>query len=76
MIESLRSVHHLPIGASKRKPRGYFWIRNASDSDAAMRNFLSTAVKMIRTAMAFAPNDLREQVVDRIRHVLEELESE
>jgi hypothetical protein len=62
VIESLRAVHHLPIGASKRIPRGYFWIRDAADLEVALRNFLNPAKKMLATARAFAPLHLRAEL--------------
>jgi hypothetical protein len=76
IIESLRAEHHLPIGASKHRPRGYFWIRDAADLEIALRNMLNPAKRMLATARAFAPPHLEAELNGQIRILLFENGSE
>lgn len=76
VVESLRAKHHLPIGASKRTPTGYFWIRDLMDLEIALRNFLNPVKKMLATARAFAPSHLRAELRGQLVLLLSENDQE
>lgn len=58
VIERLRSLYRMPIGSSKRKPGGYFWIRNKTEAKVALRTYTSGATTTLKTARRFIPQNL------------------
>lgn len=49
VIESLRTTHRMPIGASREEPAGYFWIVDAEDQAAAARPYRNQILTMWKT---------------------------
>jgi hypothetical protein len=50
IVESLRSEHRLPIGASRGKVHGYYVCRTADELEASARALISQAKRMLQGA--------------------------
>jgi len=62
-VEYLQIVRGYPIGGIRKRPAGYFWIRNDEDWDAALLPYLAQIVTMARNFRARAP----QRLVERLR---------
>lgn len=49
VVEQLRTMHRMPIGASRQEPAGYFRIMDAADREAAVRPYREQIISMWRT---------------------------
>ncbi|MFL6352273.1 MAG: hypothetical protein ACJ74Z_10540 [Bryobacteraceae bacterium] len=69
IVEKLRREHGLPIGASRRRPSGFFMARSNDDFEATLQTYLSQIHSMVETVRAVAPRGLRGWVNKRLRQI-------
>jgi hypothetical protein len=57
-VEILRTIFRMPIGSTKGKPSGFFWIRTKKEAKAAIRCYTSGARTVFKNVRRFVPTDL------------------
>jgi|GEM_PF-3572345 len=61
IVAALRTDHHMPIGARREEPAGYFWIVDAADREAAVTTYRAQILTMWGTLRRLdSPQKLRE----------------
>lgn len=61
IIEVLRHTYHMPIGARRTAPFGYFLVRTAEEAEEAVEPYRQQVISMWKTLRAlYSPRRLRE----------------
>jgi hypothetical protein len=61
VVEQLRVMHRMPIGARREDPAGYFWIVDAADREAAVGPYRAQIRRMFQVLRALdEPARVRE----------------
>jgi hypothetical protein len=74
-VARLRRKHRLPIGSSRRRPRGFFLMRSEEDFEVTLRTYVSQIRSMVKTARRFAPPKRRSWLEERLARILQEAAS-
>lgn len=67
IVEQLRVAHHMPIGANRDEPAGYFWIVDAADQVAAVGPYKAQIISMWRTLRVLDSKTSLRELLGQLR---------
>lgn len=67
VVERLRAVFRMPVGGSKRRPAGFFWIRTKAEARVAYQCYTCGARTTFKIVRRFIPDDFIAELEGQLR---------